>query len=231
MAAHDFQTFVQTVAARMGKTADTDIEHVKRSAISAIRFYRDTRFDFNEATGSFVTVDGTATYSAGAGASNYPADMMYIDVAEITVSGGLRRLSAKTMEDIRDMRYASTDKGVPSCFCWSRKVLDLYPTPDGVYTITLDYVQDVGTPTFEFDGDNWTFYDEDGAGITDSYSSSWLSDGAELITSRVEWDLWTHVYKDLERGTLSKRHEIEALTELQGKRSRDQATVSRGMYL
>jgi hypothetical protein len=227
MASHNFTTFVQAVAARMGKTASTDIEHIKRSMISAIRFYRDTRFDFNEATGTFSTVDGQAVYDN----TDYPSKLLYIDVAEITVSGGMHILTAKTMGEIRGLRYASTDKSIPYCYSWSRRVLDIYPTPDAIYTITLDYVKDIGTPSYEYDGTDWNFYDQEGVAITDSWTSSWLTDGHELLTSRVEWDLWTHIYKDLERGAFSKRHEQEALTELQGKRSRPQATVSREMYL
>ncbi len=231
MAAHDLRTFYQTVGARMAKTGSTDLEHIQRSAFDAIRFYRDTRFDFNEAQATFLTVDGTATYSAGSGANDYPADLMFIDKAQITISSAFRDLTPRTVNWVREHRWNSTTKSKPTDYAWSRKLMDLYPTPDGAYTVTLDYVKDVGTPTYEHDGTNWTFYDEDGAVITATYASSWFSDGKDLIGARVEWDLWTGVYKDLERGVAAKYRERDALAELKAKRGRDTQTIPRDMHL
>lgn len=172
---------------------------VKLSIVSAIDFYRTHMFWFNQATDTNVTiVSDQQSYSTDDG---FPADFIMPYDLYILV-GGVRwlKLYQRDIDTVRWLTPTSTVVGVPTNWCWWDDKLWLTPIPDDgtSSTLRLDYIQDIGTPSYTYTGGVFEFYDEDGAEWADTWTNAWITEAEELIRARAKWDYYWNFKDDME---------------------------------
>jgi len=231
MAGYDFITLTRTIAERTGQTTSAHLVGIKREITRAIQHYKDTPLGFNETQATLTTVSGTAEHVSGAGAANYPTDLRSITHAQITISGSLYDLEPVSIEKYRAWIGGTTSNGQPFAWTWYEDEFILYPTPGDSYVVTLDYIQHLSGPTTsEYSGTSWSFYDEDGAAVSDTSTSEWFNEAQDLIVARTERNLYT-VQKDYIAAANARQEEREALAELRSRVNRQRGPILREAYL
>lgn len=225
-------TAVQRIAQEIHKPNDSDIDNIKIALCSAIEYYQNHRFAFNEAYDfDWFLVEGQQSYAKGAileggyvgvagileptefAPGGPPADLVtpitcYALVGGDRDSGRWMEMDGTTMEDIRYMTPTTQATGYPEWYAWFGEAMHLHPIPElsNVEMIRMDYVKDIGTPTYKWNGTGWTFLHPSGATLPDSWTSRWLSDGGELIRARAKWDLYYNMYHDGENAAMQAEY-------------------------
>ena len=162
----------------------------KNSIQSAISFYEDTPFWFNDEIATASTTASTEYYAL-------PSDFRRDRSLTCTVNGNaypLKRRSQKTLDNwfINSTNYT----GYPSDYAIYKEQFRLYPIPNGTYTLTLSYVKQLSTLSADAD------------------TNAWMVEGEELIRSRAEYDLCMRVLKKPDWASLYKGLETEVLDNL-----------------
>ena len=116
---------------------------------TAANHYMRYPFWFNQTSATQNTVSGTAGY-------NWPSDMMQLDSLTITVSGSVYVLRQVSPREIDEMFVSSTETGVPSVFAMYKQQFRLYPTPNGVYTLSQYYTKSYTALSADADTNVWT---------------------------------------------------------------------------
>ncbi len=191
-------------------------DHRARALEAAIKYYRNHRFWFNESDFSFVTVDQTAAYGqegADGRGDGYPSDLLKIIVATIKVNNFNYPLKPIAVKEYREIFLNTTYTGYPENFMYQGDQIYLEPTPNGVYTVSCDYVQDLGTPTASYSGSTWSTT-VGGVAIRDTYTNAWFTDAQELVMCRAKWWLYSKHYKNVESAQIAKLSELEEYRQL-----------------
>ena len=165
-----------TLKARIAdELARTDLTSQIVYAIDdAIRHYETYPWWFLEAESSSSTADGTAAYAL-------PADFSRIVAATVTESGRRYPLTAITYEEYRSKQIEETvTKSRPDEYALWAEQISLYPTPDAVYTLKVNYTKALGAPA------------------TDDASNEWTTECEPLIRARAKRELYLHVIRDYE---------------------------------
>lgn len=168
-----------------------DITAQAQNAIqSAISFYEDTPFWFNDEIATASTTNATEYYAL-------PTDFRRDRSLTCTVNGNaypLKRRSQKTLDNwfINSTNYT----GYPSDYSIYKEQFRLYPIPNGTYTLTLSYVKKLSAISADAD------------------TNAWMVEGEELIRSRAEYDLCMRVLKKPDWASLFKGLETEVLDNL-----------------
>lgn len=118
----------------------------------AIDLYKSRRFRFNQARATFSTVDGTEFYST----STIPDDIGQIDAVTLTANGVRCVLDAWTYRGMQQVATNASIQGRPVAWAWYGEQMTFYPIPDGVYTVTLSYLQRIDIPASDADSNAWT---------------------------------------------------------------------------
>lgn len=145
--------------------------HIKKAIQSALRFYESERMWFNEAEATATTVSGEENIAV-------PTDLIEIDVLTLTQSSVRERLARKSYAWIRQHSEVATATAIPEHYAYYADQLWLYPVPNGAYTLTMSYVQRLGT--LNDPGD----------------TNAWMTHGEELIRNRAKYDLLSGRGKD-----------------------------------
>lgn len=231
-------TSVHRISQEIHKPNDSDIDNIKIALCSAIDYYKNHRFHFNESYGfEFIFVDGQQTYEKGSTADYVLTDGLFevgelvfdgppIDlIAPITTyclvggdrsTGRWMEIAVSTMEDIRYNTPTLNATGYPEWYSWFGEAMHFHPIPtsSNANLVRLDYVKDLGVPTYKWSGSGWDFFHPRGATLADSWTSRWLSDGGELIRARAKWDLYYNVYHDGENAMMQAEYVGVALKNL-----------------
>lgn len=170
----------------------TDMTDAIADAISsAVKYYKPSRFSFNEASGTLTTAAGTSSYSTSTVAPNtLPSDILEIDTARITITSSNRYLlEPVSYAEIERLDSSDTYTSRPIWFSWHAEALRLYPTPDAAYTVTLRYLADVAEET-------------------------WCTRAEALIRCRAKKDIYAHVLRDPQMAVAMQQMEQQELTAL-----------------
>lgn len=129
---------------------------------NAIKHYETTRFWFNEARASF-TVSSTLYYPW----STVAADMVGLDQMTVTVNGNVYEVEERPYSYINAIDLnPTTTKGYPQYFAKQAQQFRIYPLPDTVYQVDIDYQKKLTTLSNTAD------------------TNAWTTDAFELITAR-----------------------------------------------
>lgn len=227
-------TQVQRIAQEIHKPNDQDMDYIKIALCSAMDHYKNTRFYFNEVDGfRFELIDGQQSYEAGA-MMDYVMTGGIFEVGELVFAGppidcikiitayclvgGQRwmEMGVTTMEDIRYNTPTDQSTGYPEWYAWFDNAMHLHSIPSvpNAQAIRLDYIQDVGVPTYAWNGTGWSYKNPGGSVLADSWTSPWLNEGQELIRARAKWDLYYNVYHDGENAAMQAEYVGLALRNL-----------------
>ena len=205
-------TLVRRIQEETHRYDPDSLDRIKRAICHAVddEQYRD--FYFNEATYDFATVAGTNEYeeesSAGA-ADGYPADFLKLREATLIVSSySYGPVDVVPLRRWRKNNVSSGWQGYPDQVTWDREKLIFWPSPNGVYTITIDYTKNIGTPIANYvqsGGFFWSFTNSlDGTTMVDFSTNAWFVEGADLINEAAKEYLYAHVWKDLQEANVAR---------------------------
>lgn len=119
-------------------------EHIS----GVIRTYQSTKFWFNE---------GTYTASTVASQSNYGFDSGFVelDSIKITANGSSYPLNCVPYAYLDAIDTIGTT-GVPDTYATYAEEFRLYPTPDGIYTLTVAYTKELAALSTYASTNAWT---------------------------------------------------------------------------
>lgn len=152
--------------------ARTDLtEQIKKAVLTAVEFYRDDRFWFNEGEVQVNTEDGTANQTI-------PVTFGEIDVATVTVSGNRYDLGVVSYGDIRSRVLQTTLKGQPVDIAIFDEQIWYYPIPDNVYVVTLSGL---------------VYFTELSA---NGNTNAWTTEAEQLIRVHAKADLFANIIRN-----------------------------------
>lgn len=174
--------------------ADTSLTAVtQQQVLNAVEFYASERFWFNEARLSF-TASATIYYPF----STVAPDLLEIEQMTVTVSGGVYEVKPSTYQQINAMDVSGFT-GYPVLYAtWAEK-FRLYPKPNAVYQIDLDYQKRLATLSATSDTNAWTTF------------------GSELIVARAQKVLLAGRFKDPQSASVLAEVEREAFERLKAR--------------
>ena len=209
-------TAVRMVTERVHRYGTSDPDIVKRGICYAIGRRNDDDFYFNEDTRDMSTVDGQFAYdvetSSGAG-DGYPDDLIKYKELSFQTSNTWYPMQNIAIRRFRKDQVSSSYKGFPQSWCWYGEQLLLDPTPNGVYTIRVDYTKDIGTPIATYSGGTWAFT-AGGVTIDDAYTNEWFGEGLYLITSEACYWIFSQILGNNEQAMATYREVDEQINSL-----------------
>lgn len=185
---------VANVISDMAKEGESGVTAAVTTAISnSISHYENEPWWFLETQYQFVTVDGTEYYDV-------PSDMGATEYSlTIEVSNNTYRMIERSYNTLEDWFVKSdTFTGYPTDFAVYQQQIRMYPVPNGAYTATWSYSQQLGPPSADA-------------------SNAWTTDAELLIRARTEWQLHALRYHDAEAAAVSKNVEENEVQRLRGK--------------
>ena len=195
---NDLDTMIQRIIAEVSRASDDDTDAIKRALISSIRYFRDHRFWFNEGTHTFTLTVDDQDYEVETASTEGPPSDWIRPVTAYLKQGDTRWLEMNQVS-INEMRYLTptdTTTGLPTDWAWFNNTMYFSPIPSQADDVRFDYVRDIGTPSYYWDGTEWKFTSPEGSDLLGSWTSDWFIKAEELIRSRTKWDLYYHYYDD-----------------------------------
>ena len=178
---------------------------IKLAILSAIEYYGKRRWWFNEESTTLVTVSSTAYVAL-------PSDFIEMDKLEITTTSTLP-LNQTTINDMLEWR-STTSTGEPSDYCLYQNRIELYPTPDAVYSLPIHYIKSLTVLAADTD------------------TNLWLTDMEELVRLHAKKDLYANKIRDTNSAKDMQALEDSILLRLESLNQRRVATGrTRAYYL
>lgn len=143
--------------------------YVLRYIKSAITFYENERFYFNEERAAMDTITAAEYYTL-------PTDFQKLDALIIEQNSVKSSLEPKPWAWIEEMSR-SNYTAKPVYYALYRGELRLYPIPDRIYAISMGYVKRFATLSATND------------------TNAWLTDAERMIRSFAKAELYTHKIK------------------------------------
>lgn len=147
---------------------------IQKAILSAIEFYKDDRFWFNEGEVTLNTVAGTASQAL----PTSPTAIGEIDIVTATVSGERYEVFEDSYDWIRQNQDLTTFVGQPYKYAIFDESIWYYPIPDAVYPIIFSGLVYFATLT------------------TGSDTNAWMNEAEELIRTRAKWDLFSNTIRN-----------------------------------
>lgn len=234
----NFLNAVQRIKDELHRAKQVEEDSIKRALISAMDHYKWTRFHFNEASESMLTMPGVHEYGpadpVGSG-NGYPANLLEIDQVQVfrdpETPGGSSGNDAYPMDRVhfdamRNWIEASNTGNRPHWYSWYADRFFVFPaSAGGQHRLLFDFVKNLRFPRAQFIGGAWSYFDRStGAPVEDDYSTPWLDHAEELIRSRAKADLWASVFYNTEKAQVSRGQEMDALRQLGVARQKRLAT-------
>lgn len=190
--------------ADMERTSASSITAMRTYIATAIRFYQNNRFWFNESESvTFNTVVGTTDYAFDGvtiPTSFYKIDGVFITTVNIDpVKLEFARpvwINARILEDA-DVTTPETNQ--PTFWSFYNNTLRLYPIPDQVYSVEIMGHVVVGQPLSDSDA-----------------TSPWMNYAYDLIMCHAKAELYAHRWEDPVAAATMAKAEAIWLSSLQG---------------
>jgi hypothetical protein len=128
-------TLAQLRASLQAKGYGTDTATAQNEMLNSVyrRLCGRKRYRWQEAQGTIVTVAGTTSYAT---------TFLHPDALRIEIGSEFPEMKYADYEDLRDLQHRDRDRGTPSFWTYGRGLLHIWPAPDRVYTMTVDYTLD-----------------------------------------------------------------------------------------
>lgn len=162
----DFGTMIARINDEVGRPELA--ARISAAVQSAIRYYEDERFWFNEGESTASTINGQANYAL-------PDDFVEPDALTLTYSSTIRReLTRRSWDWMRKHNTVTDLISIPSDWAYYADQIWLYPTPDGVYTLTMSFLKRQTALSVNAD------------------TNAWMTHGERLIRCRAKQDLFEY---------------------------------------
>lgn len=152
--------------------ARTDLaSQIRLAILSAIEYYKDDRFWFNEGEVTLNTV-------AGLDHQTPSTSLGEIDEATVTVTGNRYEMDIVSYDHIRDQVLITTLQGQPERIAIFEEDIWYDPVPDAIYVVTLSGL----------------LYFTTLSGVNDT--NAWMVEAERLIRYRAKSDLFANVIRN-----------------------------------
>lgn len=184
---------------------------IAKSIASAVAHYGRREFYFNQTrvSGTLNTVANQEWYGSG----DLPAIATSPRIISLTLVNNSTRyqITRRTFDELEELANDSVSGGTPTDWAYWRQQLRLWPIPNQVWPITVNYIGRLGLPAQDTDANAWTLEE----------------DAEELIRTRAKIDLLVNVIRRPDMGeelALLRSQEAAALAELTGEIGSREAT-------
>lgn len=223
-----FNAAVERIAAELHRDRAVEKDYIKRALITAMQYYRWHRFHFNMGQSSMKTKKDKLKYRfesiLGAG-DGVPKDLLEFDwvfidrtpVSELEngAQSNLVDMARLHHDEMRVTLQGSNASGsFPYWFSYYDQTMFLFPIPRDEFVVSFEYMRDLDTPSYQFVGGEWQYFDRDGTELSDDYETPWLLHAEELIRNRAKADIFANVIYDSERAQFARGQERDALRNL-----------------
>jgi len=197
---------------------------IQIAMITAMNWYKHEPFWFNEATHTFTLTNDQQSYpqeDGGANTAGWPVDIeRIVDTYVLVGNERWLKMAGASIDDVRWLTPTDEVVGVPSYYAWFDEKIWLTPIPNASTStqIRIDYIQDVGIPTYSWTGSAWAFYAPPAfAPLADDFSNRWLAEAEVLIRTRAKYDLYLNYYDDQENAEAMYGASLEAMGQLRSR--------------
>ena len=179
---------------RASSAASSDIaQEIKDAIKTAIAYYQNERFWFNEKWDTATTAAGVQRYAL-------PTGFIEFDDIRLEESGSsLYPLRRTPFNTILELTTHTAHTGRPQDYAIFANELWFWPIPDSEFTYYRYYLRELSTLSGDAD------------------TNAWMTSGEELIRLRAERELWMNVLHDDERAVSCALAEDAALARLRGR--------------
>ena len=172
---------------------------IQKAVQTAISFYEDERFWFNDSTYQYTTATASEVYTV--------STVLDIDVVRVTINGDDVDLIARPFPYLDDVRDEGST-GYPREYAIFNDRMYLHPIPDATYTVQIFGCIRLTTISATAD------------------TSAWMTHGEELIRGRAKADIYANIIHDFDLAAIMSAQEERALTKLRQKSASKIATRS-----
>lgn len=172
-----YGTMRDRIASELGDRTDLNTQ-ILAAIQSAIKFYENKPFWFNEDEYETTTVDGTASYTL-------PDD--FIEEESVTCEHDGDQWDLNRIPQPKMRLLELTSEGEPSVYSIYREELKLYPTPNGEFTLTMCYLKSLDAISDAAD------------------TNAWMVEGEELIRMHAKQDVRVNVLNLPENDVWTRR--------------------------
>ncbi len=187
----DLSSMIQQIQEEIVRRSTADIPRIQRAIIDSLEYYAHRRTYFNEGVAQWDTTLDKVDYGneteEGAGLG-YPDDMLEVDALYYQQDDALfEPIALRPISWIRRTQDAITAQGLPVFWAWHAQRIHFDRRAHRVFQIHIDYMRDLGVPTYSWDGAQWEFFAPDGVTpLPDSFSNEWFTEADDLIRYRAQ---------------------------------------------
>ncbi len=164
-------TYLETQTRIAGELNRSNLTaEIKLAILSAIEYYGKRRWWFNEYSTTLVTVASTEYVAL-------PVDFVEMDSLQLT-SGSNYPIKLCSIYDLTMWR-AMSSVGQPTDYCLYQNRIELYPTPNAVFSLPIKYVRSLTALSADAD------------------TNAWITEAEELIRLRAKKDLLANKIHDI----------------------------------
>lgn len=165
--------------------------HVQNAVLDAVKFYQDKRFYFNEAQVNF-DVSLTTMYSL----SSVIPKMVKIDTLKVYLGSIPYTVTRASWGDIDEWDDSNATASTPTDYAIHHEMLRLYPKPSATTSAQVSYHKAITLTA------------------SNSASSVWTNEAADLIRHRAKALLYANVLLDPTQAQVENALENQVLTRL-----------------
>lgn len=229
-------TLIRRISEEVHRYNKDSIDAIKCAVCYTVGDEQYNDYYFNEDSFTFTTTAGVSSYgqeSAAGEGDGYPQDFLKTRVMTLIVSNySYGTLDPINIKEYRDLNVTSNWRGYPEKFLIDSGEIILWPAPNGVYTITVDYTKNIGTPiaTWNDDDSVWNFTNSlTNVAVDSTDSNAWYDEASDLTIFGTKEYLSANVYKDMEDAGVNRKLKESARKQLikEGRNSQIPPVVKR----
>lgn len=203
-------TVTQLIKEDLSRLTASDDDRIWRAIIRTQKDHQNKLYYFNEETDTWTTVIGKKEYGSdatgieGAGLG-WPENMIAPLVIQLNDSGyNYIPLISKPLRWIRRYFTDDTLQGTPEYWSFFNEEIIFNVEPILAYVASIDYIKDVGLPTYSFSGSTWSFVEEDGSTVlAAAYTNAWFEEAEDLLRYGAQLKLGRRFRDDKDRVRVS----------------------------
>lgn len=136
---------VQASIQDLGYGSDTAAAQIRMIADAQRRILTQYRWPFLNAQATLATTAGVSVVVLST------ADLLHVDAVRLAFGTDKIEPTPIPLEELRRLRHSDTTTSAPIYWAEANGTIELYPIPDKVYVVTVDYTSQPAAPTLSTD--------------------------------------------------------------------------------
>lgn len=201
--ADDYGSMVTRIRTDINRGSAHD-NRIRQAIIDAIRFYKATRFGWNQKRAETLLLEGDEFV-------DLPPDWIEVDLLTLEDANNRDPLNERTYDWIEERARSRDFQGRPTDYAIQNRQLRFYPTADQSYSLVMSLLYELRDVSIS---------------ASDGVSNAWMSEGEELIRKHAMADLLvTYIGgEETQRGLLLRDDCERIATALESQAAREQSS-------